>query len=70
VASAGLDEITPTLIGDFALGSAAMLFAWPFAFLMTVAGALLLHLLVFAKPVLPLAGAIAGGLAALVFRRP
>ena len=47
-----------------------MLFAWPFAFLMTVAGALLLHLLVFAKPVLPLAGAIAGGLAALVFRRP
>lgn len=93
---AGLDEITPTLIGDFALGSAAMIFAWPFAFLMTlagglpvhgllaalgrqgrlayalggaVAGALLLHLLLFAKPALPLAGALAGGLAALAFRR-
>ncbi len=34
-----------------------------------VAGALLLHLLLFAKPVLPLAGALAGGLAALAFRR-
>jgi hypothetical protein len=93
---AGLDEITPTLIGDFALGTAAMVFAWPFAFLMTVAGglpvhlllaalgqqgrlpyalggafagALLLHLLLFTKPVLPLAGALAGGLAALAFRR-
>jgi hypothetical protein len=93
---AGLDEITPTLIGDFALGSAAMIFAWPFAALMTlagglpvhlllaalgrqerlayamggaVAGALLLHLTLFAKPILPLAGALAGGLAALAFRR-
>jgi hypothetical protein len=92
----GLDEITPTLIGDFALGSVAMVFAWPFAMLMTVAGglpvhlllallgrqapaayamggavtgALLLHLLLFAKPLLPLAGALAGALAALAFRR-
>lgn len=93
---AGLDELTPTLIGDFALGSAAMILAWPFALLLTVAGglpvhlllaalgrqgrlayaiggaaagALLLQLAVFAKPVLPLAGALAGGLAALAFRR-
>ncbi|MBS7789044.1 hypothetical protein KTR66_03500 [Roseococcus sp. SDR] len=93
---AGLDEITPTLLGDFALGTAAMVFAWPLAVLMTLAGglpvhlelaalgrqgrlayaaggalagALLLHLLLFAKPLLPLAGALAGGLAALAFRR-
>ena len=34
-----------------------------------VMGALLLHLTLFAKPILPLAGALAGGLAALAFRR-
>lgn len=90
-----MGEITPVLIGDFVLGSAAMILAWPLSLLMTVAGGLPVHLLlgalgrqgrlaymlggaamgglllqltIFANATLPLAGALAGGLAALAFR--
>ncbi len=72
-----LDEITPTLIGDFALGSAAMVFAWPLALLMTVAGGLPVHLLLAAlgqQGRLPyaLGGAVAGALLLhlLLFAKP
>ena len=64
--------VTPMLLGDFAVGSVAMIAALPAALLMTVAGGLPVHLILAAlnqqgRWAYALGGAAAGGLLLSVF---